>query len=99
MKSRELSFCVFDSTAPHEKFPAKETDEILDFYTNSGLAGVDEKYERELFNIKSSYDMKVKEGMSFFKIARELRDASDRQAVSKVKDDDLAEIIREMFKA
>ncbi len=97
--SRELSFCVFDSTAPHEKFPAKETDEILDFYTNSGLAGVDEKYERELFNIKSSYDMKVKEGMSFFKIARELRDASDRQAVSKVKDDDLAEIIREMFKA
>ena len=43
--------------------------------------------------------MKVKEGMSFFKIARELRDASDRQAVSKVKDDDLAEIIREMFKA
>ena len=27
--SRELSFCVFDSTPPHEKFPERDTDEIL----------------------------------------------------------------------
>lgn len=96
--SRELSFCVFDSTAPHEKFPQRETDEILDFYKEAGLEGTDEKFERELFNIKSSYDMKIKEGMSFFKIARELKEASDRQAVSKVKDNELADIIGKIFK-
>ena len=33
--SRELSFAVFDSTSPHEKFPERETEEILDFYVNS----------------------------------------------------------------
>ncbi len=95
--SRELSFCVFDSTKPHEKFPERGTDEILDFYINSGLEGVDERCEKELFNIKGSYNMKIKEGMSFFKIARELQEASDRQALSRVKDDDLVNIIKNIF--
>lgn len=95
--SRELSLCVFDATAPHEKFPEKETDRILDFYINSGLEGTDEKYARELMNIRSSYDMKIKEGMSFFRIARELKEASEKQMLSKVKDDDLARVIKSIF--
>ena len=95
--SRELSVCVFDSTSPHEKFPQRESDEILDFYVNSGLEGVDEKYEKELFNIKASYDLKVREGKSFFKIVSELKEASEKQMLSKVKDDDLANIIKNIF--
>ena len=95
--SRELSMCIFDSTAPHEKFPERETDEILDFYTESGLEGIDEKLEKELFNIKSSYNMKIKEGMSFFRIASELKEASEKQMLSCVKDDDLADVIRNIF--
>ncbi len=95
--SRELSFAVFDSTSPHEKLPERESDEILDFYVNSGLEGTDEKYETELFNIKASYDMKIKEGKSFFKIASEIKEASEKQMLSKVKDDDLAYIIKNIF--
>lgn len=95
--SRELSFAVFDSTSPHEKFPERETDEILDFYVNSGLEGIDEKYKNELMNIKASYDMKIKEGKSFFRIANELKEASEKQMLSKVKDDDLAYIIKNIF--
>ena len=95
--SRELSFCVFDATAPHEKFPERDSDRVLDFYENSGLEGTDEKYEKELMNIKSSYDMKIKEGMSFFRIAWELKEASEKQMLSKVKDDDLARVIKSIF--
>ena len=95
--SRELSVCVFDSTAPHEKLPQRESDEILDFYVNSGLEGVDEKYEKELYNIKASYDLKIKEGKSFFKIVSELKEASEKQMLSKVKDSDLANIIKNIF--
>ncbi len=95
--SRELSCAVFDSTPPHEKFPQRESDEILDFYINSGLEGTDEKYKDQLVNLKASYDLKIKEGKSFFKIAKELKEASEKQMLSKVKDDDLAQIIKNIF--
>ena len=68
---RELSVCVFDSTAPHEKFPASEKDEILDFYTESGLCGTDEKYAAQLLGISKAYSAKVSEGLEFLKRIKE----------------------------
>lgn len=59
---RELSLCVFDSTAPHEKFPESERDIILDFYKEAELEGVDEKYKSELSEIAAQYEEKIKEG-------------------------------------
>ncbi|MEE1042497.1 MAG: hypothetical protein UH854_00890, partial [Clostridia bacterium] len=53
---RKLSFCVFDSTPPHEKFPERKEDEILDFYVESGLYGIDERFANELYDIKCEYD-------------------------------------------
>ena len=68
---RELSVCVFDSTAPHEKFPASEKDEILDFYIESGLCGTDEKYAAQLLGISKAYSTKVSEGLEFLKRIKE----------------------------
>lgn len=90
--SRELSFCVFDSTAPHEKFPSKDTDEILDFYINSGLDGIDEKYKSELNEIKNSYDMKIREGLGYYKSFFELKEESRVNYI----EDLIIEIIAEM---
>lgn len=95
--SRELSFCVFDSTAPHEKFPERENDEILDFYIEAGLSGVDEKYEKELYDIKNSYDAKIKEGMEFFKKAWSLKEATDKKMLEMVKVKDLYETVKNIF--
>ncbi len=61
---RELSVCVFDSTSPHEKFPERQTDEILDFYTASGLDGTDEDLKEELLGVQESYNAKMREGKS-----------------------------------
>ncbi len=60
----ELSLCVFDSTAPHEIFPKREGDTILDFYKESGLLGTDEKYEKELKEIKKMYAFRIAEGVA-----------------------------------
>ena len=95
--SRELSFCVFDSTAPHEKFPQRESDEILDFYVNSGLSGVDEKFERELYLVKSAYDSKIKEGMHYFKRAWSLKNESDKQQLAKISESDIRKIAKNIL--
>ena len=65
----ELSFCVFDSTSPHELFPSRENDEILDFYKESGLTGIDERFERELFEIGRRYSFRVTEGLTKLRLA------------------------------
>lgn len=65
----ELSFCVFDSTAPHELFPSRDSDKVLDFYKESGLLGVDEKYEKEFADIKRRYAFRISEGVAKLRLA------------------------------
>ncbi|MCR2807389.1 hypothetical protein [Paenibacillus soyae] len=57
----ELSTAIFDSTAPHEYFPEREGDEILDVYERAMTPGTDETYADELAAIKSLYSAKMKE--------------------------------------
>ena len=64
----ELSFCVFDSTKPHEMFPQTDRDSILDFYKESGLLGIDEKFERELSDIAERYKQKISEGVAYLRL-------------------------------
>lgn len=66
----ELSFCVFDSTAPHEMFPETDRDSILDFYIESGLFGVDEKLERELKDVSVRYKQKISEGLAYLRLKK-----------------------------
>ena len=70
---RDMSLCVFDSTSPHEKFPENENDEILDFYTNSGLFSVDEKNEKTLFDIKTEYSELMSKAREFMCEAHVMR--------------------------
>ena len=65
---RDLSFAVFDSTAPHEVFPVKSGDVILDFYRESGLLGIDEKFSGEIDYISKKYAIKIKQGLSYLRL-------------------------------
>ncbi len=95
---RELSFCVFDSTSPHEKFPQRETDEILDFYIEAGLFGIDEKYEKELHFTKSAYDFKIKEGKDFLNKAYKLNGEKDREELSKINESEMRKFAEKLKK-
>ena len=58
---RDLDFCLFDSTAPHEYFPDRESDEILDFYAVGVREGTDERFAEKLAGIAAHYkDMMAK---------------------------------------
>lgn len=74
----ELGFCVFDSTAPHEMFPESERDMILDFYSEAGLSGVDEKHSRELKEIGDRYKHKISEGMAYLRLYKLYMKESER---------------------
>ena len=56
---RELDVCLFDSTAPHEHFPSRKTDEVIDFYEMASKRNVDREYKAELSEIAAEYKEKV----------------------------------------
>lgn len=51
----ELDLCIFDSTAPHEYFPSRDGDMVIDMYAELINAQTDEKYESELSDIITRY--------------------------------------------
>ncbi|TJY41285.1 hypothetical protein E5161_12695 [Cohnella pontilimi] len=68
----ELGLAVFDSTAPHEYFPDRTSDRILDMYERVIKPGVDERYAEQLADIKSRYAQKMKEATSYLGEARDV---------------------------
>lgn len=61
----QLQTAIFDSTAPHEYFPDRDEDEILDMYTRTITPGTDEAHAAEIAGIKSRYSAKMKEATSY----------------------------------
>ncbi|MCA1292401.1 hypothetical protein LBW89_05165 [Paenibacillus sp. alder61] len=60
----ELSLAIFDSTAPHEHFPVREGDGILDVYELAITPGTDEKFAEPLRSIKERYSASMKRSIS-----------------------------------
>ncbi|MGG3280456.1 hypothetical protein [Paenibacillus solani] len=61
----KLRTAIFDSTAPHEYFPDRDEDEILDMYTRTIAPGTDEAYAAEIAGIKARYSAKMKDATSY----------------------------------
>ncbi|MEA3321354.1 MAG: PRK06851 family protein [Bacillota bacterium] len=60
---RELGFAIFDSTAPHEYFPEREGDAIVDMYDITIRSGTDERYERDIALVKERYTESMQEAI------------------------------------
>lgn len=70
----ELSIAIFDSTAPHEHFPSREGDEIIDVYTLAIAAGTDEQYASEIAPIKERYATSMQQSILYLAEAKEIYD-------------------------
>ncbi|KIL34368.1 hypothetical protein SD71_20270 [Cohnella kolymensis] len=68
----EIGSAIFDSTAPHEYFPKRDSDEILDMYERLIVPGTDERFAEELEPIKQRYSQKMKEAIAYLEEARQL---------------------------
>ncbi|WP_223703060.1 PRK06851 family protein [Sutcliffiella deserti] len=60
---RELGFAIFDSTAPHEYFPEREGDSIVDMYEITIRPGTDERYEKDIQRVNERYTSTMKEAI------------------------------------
>lgn len=98
----ERSIAIFDSTAPHEYFPTRYTDEIIDMYQRTITPGTDEKHAEELAEIKARYTAKMKQATACLAEAKGLRDelkaiykeATDYEKVNTITADLLAMILQ-----
>lgn len=60
---RELGFAIFDSTAPHEYAPDRDTDEIVDMYVHLVKPGTDEAYASRIQDCHTRYAAKMKQAI------------------------------------
>ncbi len=97
----QLSLCFFDSTSPHEYFPTRDTDEVIDTYKAIITPHVDELYASELASLTLRYKQIILRGIGYLKQAKQLHDeletyyagAVDFTIVDSIYDTLLAEII------
>ncbi len=94
---RELSVCIFDSTAPHEKFPVFETDEILDFYFKSGLDGVDESSKEKLEDISFRYNKMMSISKIYFEDIHQIREEFNGKIKQNIDYEILNNIVYELL--
>lgn len=71
---RELGLAIFDSTAPHEYFPSRDGDEIIDMYENIIAAGTDEIFADQIEEVRSAYRANMDKAIGFLAQAKGLRD-------------------------
>lgn len=79
---RELGISIFDSTAPHEYFPTRDGDEIIDMYEILIAPGTDEIFADMLEKISSQYKKKMTEATSHLARAKELHDELEEIYIS-----------------
>lgn len=97
---RELGIAIFDSTAPHEYFPSRQGDEIIDLYGTIIKAGTDEVFAEKIEVYSKKYKEKMSEAISYLAEAKGLRDelesiyidAMDFSVVTSLKEKIIEEI-------
>lgn len=99
---RELGLAIFDSTAPHEYFPSRDNDEIIDMYELLIEPGTDEMFSEEIEEVRNKYKDKMAEAIGCLTEAKSLHDdletiytsATDFSIVDKYKAQINDEILR-----
>ena len=66
---RELDFCLFDSTDPHEFFPEREGEVVIDLYKETVTPGTDEKFAAEIQEVNTNYKSYMKKAIQDLKKA------------------------------
>ncbi len=66
----ELNLCIFDSTSPHEYYPDRKNDHVIDMYSQLVTPGTDELNEKELTDIVVRYKAFTREGTAHLASAK-----------------------------
>lgn len=88
---RDLDFCIFDSTDPHEFFPKREGEVIVDLYDELVTPGTDEKFTTAINDLHTRYKSFMKEGVRYLKEAGDHRRKIEEQYMANVTGDAIRE--------
>ncbi|RKQ35594.1 hypothetical protein [Oceanobacillus halophilus] len=95
---RELGLCIFDSTDPHEFFPNREGEKVIDVYEEAVTPGTDEKYESQINQVNREYKSYMKQGIVELKKAGEyLEKIEDKFGFSKKEITNISEFLKEQI--
>ncbi|MGX8700034.1 hypothetical protein [Caproiciproducens sp.] len=81
---RELSVALFDSTSPHEYFPSRPDDEVIDIYKAAVAEKTDEKYRAEITAVMVDYKAEVAKATKQLARAKRYYDEVQKGMVSKI---------------
>ncbi|WP_170272300.1 hypothetical protein, partial [Clostridium tarantellae] len=96
--SRELGFAIFDSTAPHEYFPSKSSDEVIDTYKEFVQGNIDEENKLELERLRKEYKNHIAIATTYLIEAMNLKKDVDIIYDSALNERDADIIIKANFK-
>ena len=99
---RELGLAIFDSTAPHEYFPSRDGDEMIDTYELVVAPGTDEIFAEQIEDVRTRYKGKMQEATAYLANSKSLQDqleiiyikAMDFHVINRIKDEIQAELLR-----
>ncbi|MBS4206874.1 PRK06851 family protein [Bacillus sp. FJAT-50079] len=75
---RELGWAVFDSTKPHEYFPSRVGDEVVDMYELTVAPGTDETFADEIAKIEAAYRKNMDDGKRYLAEAKGYQDKMEK---------------------
>ncbi len=84
---RELKLCIFDSTAPHEYFPSRQDDRIIDFYTAAVLPDTDRQFEKDILHCKTQYKDAINSATRHLIAANEIARGIEDKVLKKCDED------------
>ena len=90
---RDLDLCVFDSTAPHEYFPERETDTVLDLYAAAVREDTDIRFAEELETLKKEYQKQMELARSEIAEANRIRLERETVMQGRIREEKTEEII------
>ncbi|ACD51958.1 hypothetical protein FDB55_03230 [Clostridium botulinum] len=98
---RDLDICIFDSTAPHEYFPVKENDYVIDMYSELITSGTDEKYAANISVIQNKYKETISKATLYLAKAKSYHDDLEKIYISAIdfsKIDDIKQNLVDLIK-
>ena len=70
---RALDFAIFDSTLPHEHFPSRKGDELIDFYGTFIKASTDRDYDEQITHSNNQINDETKRAIKLLQQDEQLK--------------------------
>lgn len=81
---RDLGICLFDSTSPHEYFPSRDSDEIIDIYQEAVKEHTDEEHKEQIAELQKQYKETVAQAIECINKANRYHQIYQEDVLSKI---------------